>query len=457
MKPVTDPAILAQLNARPDVPPETLAQLNAPFEFSALETLKNVPGDAKRVGGQMLDAAMSPIQTLNAVKNFTIGVAQKAWPGEQDYEKYADVVWQSLVDSYGSPEKALRSLQERPVETALDALTLVSGGAGLVRGAATGVAKIPAMQGAGNVADIAGKVQAVSDPFNMAKRGVQAGVAAVRSNKAPQEMYLSAVKPYKKFTDAERTSAAQTALNEQIMPTPGGLRRLDKKMVELGDKIDNLISTAENTGKKVQLAEVSRAVRELRDKWKKSPRPEALKDVAILERYMDDFAEQLQKQGNLPLSPSQLQEIKTDLYRKINFHRKQNTTSLPLEDVQKALARGTRESIEGIVPEIADVNRQYGDLSNLRDILDGPVARIQNRDMVGIGVPIKMSAGSLLTGDYGVLGGAAGGLLGVLDAPTNKARAALALHRWGTQPLMTPANVPAGLLWYNASQLPVTE
>lgn len=452
MKPVTDPKILEQLNAQPEIPAETLAKLNAPFEFSAAETMSNIPADAARVGGQMLDMFMSPVQTLNAIKNFSIGVAQKAYPGEQDYEQYADAVWQSLVDSYGSFDKALQSLQERPVETAMDALSLVTGGAGLTRAATSKL--VP------QAAEIAGKVQAASDPFNVAKRVTQKGVAAVKGKTQPKEMWVSAVKPYKKFDDADIEDAADLSLTEQIMPTPSGMKKLDRQMIRIGDQIDKLIETAENTGQRIPYPKFFKPVRELRNKWQQSSRPEAFADVKALDAYMKSYLAQLKKQQktDIPkLSPKQLQEVKTELYRLINFDRTQQTTRLPIEQTRKALARGSRESIEGLAPGISEANQAWGRRANLREILDGPVARIQNRDLVGIGVPMKATAGAVMGGDFAPLTGLLGATMGALDAPTNKVRAAMALNRWGQMPILTPANVPSGMAAYLASQLPQTE
>ena len=57
----------------------------------------------------------------------------------------------------------------------------------------------------------------------------------------------------------------------------------------------------------------------LEAKWKKSPAVGMDNDIAKLDKIMDGWHDQLQSQGNMYLSPKQLQEIKTKLYKEINF------------------------------------------------------------------------------------------------------------------------------------------
>lgn len=437
----------AELSARRQL--KAFMERSQPFEFSASKMVSNIPGSAKEAGSQILGAVAHPIDTATSLYRFSRGLAEKLWPGEQDYEQYADAVGRMIVDRYGSTDAALRSLQEDPVGVALDVSTVVTGGAGLARGAAK-------LTGMNRAAQTLGKVQAVTDPVNLVKRGVQKTAAHLRKRGAPNDMYAGAAKMSTTIPELKRAAAVQTALDNQIMPTPKGLKKLEGKMRLVGRRIDSLLERARETGQTVAFDDVARPLRELRAQWANSPVPERPGDVKKITKYLDDWSDQLGQQGRTRLTVDDLQKIKTELYDKIKWDRK-GPGEMAVEEMRKAAAKGARESIEDYVPEIKGVNRLYGDLEHLKGALDRPVSRIQNRDMVGIGVPIKATAGAMLGGDYGLLGGATGGMLGMLDAPTNKARLALALHRWRNQPIATPTAFPFALGAYQAGGLPSPE
>jgi len=447
-KPIFDspPAVVGATEAGVkiyDRPPGSIDQAGG---FSPIEMVKNIPGSGRRAVEDVLTTVTSPIQTAKALKNLSFGLAQKLWPGEQEHEKYADAVGDALVDRYGSVDAALNSLETDPVGVALDLSSLITGGAGLIRSGA----KIAGKSGLEAAAKTA---QGMADPFNMAKRGIQKGVAKLKSKEAPADMYAGATKMSTTMDERKRAQAVKTALDLQVMPTPAGLKKLDKMMVKLGDKIDAIMDLAEAQGKQVHFSKVVKPVKELKAEWGASTKLGASAGVKKLDKVMTGYRDQLKENGSMFLAPRQLQELKTDLYRQINFDRSQQKASIPLEEIKKELARGARESIEDFAPDIRDVNRAYGRGEVLREALDRPVSRIQNRDMLGIGVPMKATAGAMLGGDYGAISGLAGGALGLMDNPTNKARMALALHRWNNQPITGPSNFPAVLGAYQIGGL----
>jgi hypothetical protein len=64
-------------------------------------------------------------------------------------------------------------------------------------------------------------------------------------------------------------------------------------------------------------------------------------------------------------------------------------------------------------------------LINLEKVLFKAVNRIENRDMVGIGVPIKVATGAM----HGGVGALLGLVAGLVDTPAIKAHIAIALHK----------------------------
>jgi len=81
----------------------------------------------------------------------------------------------------------------------------------------------------------------------------------------------------------------------------------------------------------------------------------------------------------------------------------------------------------------------------LMDALEQPIGRISNRDMTGIGVPIKTGVGGMIGEGLGsamgvpglgtAAGTALGGIWGVIDSPVIKSRLAIQLNKIKNSPL----------------------
>ena len=132
------------------------------------------------------------------------------------------------------------------------------------------------------------------------------------------------------------------------------------------------------------------------------------------------------------VTPQQLQEFKADAYKRIDFGRAPEKPSLAKEEAYRAMAGSARQSLEGFMPELKDINTQYGALRELQPNLQRAVGRIENRDLMGLGATAKTGAG-------GALGGIPGALVGfgqsLLDSPKVKGKAALELYKKQNQGL----------------------
>lgn len=87
-----------------------------------------------------------------------------------------------------------------------------------------------------------------------------------------------------------------------------------------------------------------------------------------------------------------------------------------------------------MAPGIAPANERYGRLAELREPMARATNRIDNRDLVGIGTPLKMTTGAV-TGGAG--GAATGWIAAILDAPTPKARLARAIDALRKNPVLS--------------------
>jgi len=125
--------------------------------------------------------------------------------------------------------------------------------------------------------------------------------------------------------------------------------------------------------------------------------------------------------GEIPIDIAQ--QMKTNTYKQLkNAYGELKGFEV---EAKKAMARGAKEEIVAQIPELAALNAKDSTLINLEKVLFKAVNRIENRDMMGIGVPIKALAG----GQAGVKGMFIGTLLGLIDTPTIKANLAIAMHK----------------------------
>ena len=94
----------------------------------------------------------------------------------------------------------------------------------------------------------------------------------------------------------------------------------------------------------------------------------------------------------------------------------------------RAIAYGIKTEIADIFPEITNLNKQESLMLRLEPIIEKAAARLQKRDLMGIGTPITGAAGGILTGS-----GKAGTTImltkAVLDHPSVKTYLAILLNK----------------------------
>jgi hypothetical protein len=200
VKPITDPDVLAALNApapeqqapTPITDPATLAALSAPpKEKGALErglsfagdAAGNAPGDLLDVTKNIAGAIWSPLVTGEKALKTLVGAGINASPSgvgdwfskHGDPEKVkeligmADAAGGQLKEEYGSWDKFLETFRKHPVKVLVDLGMVASGTGGVLRGGAKmagategGAAAAGALNKA---ADVAGKVADYTNPL----------------------------------------------------------------------------------------------------------------------------------------------------------------------------------------------------------------------------------------------------------------------------------------------------
>jgi hypothetical protein len=294
-----------------------------------------------------------------------------------------------------------------------------AGGLGSGLGTAASVV-VPAEAGR-----IASKVKATSEVPGVSRR-----------------LYQSALKPQTgaALSEADRAKIIETGVREGIPVTPRGLQRVESVIEDLNREVgEKIAERSEQMGPTIRPKDVAQRVEETRPTFEQQVNP--ADDVAALDKSKAEFTakhteeipytkiEPSLEDGKLtpvgegvikqekPLTLSGAQAEKVGTYRQLR--KKYGELGSASTEAQKALARGLKEEIYARFPELKALNAREGALIGLEEQLARYVARHGNRDMVGIGTPIKMLPGGKL----------AGLALGALEFPGIKSRLAIALDR----------------------------
>lgn len=399
---------------------DRLIKAQKPFEFSAIETIKNVPESFTKEVQNIAAAITDPKTTLTGLYNVGVGAIQKADPTGflgTDKEKYAEALGQFYIDRYGSKEKFLQTLQEDPVGVMGDASMFITGGA----------MALP------KVGKTVGKVGAAIEPLNIATNtALTVGSGLLPKTVAPG-LYKSAAKFGTTIPPKQRERMVETALKEQIKLSQKGLDKATSKIDDLGNRMDTLINNATEANVKVPASEIFRFINETKQSLG-GPRIEAAKDLAEINKITKDFQKYLTKIKAKELTPRQLQDFKTDAYKRIDFQKAPEKPSVAKEETYKAMSRAAKESIEQQIPEISAINQEYGRLRELLPNLERSVARIEGRDVLGIGGGVKAAGGRAVAGD---IGAGIGTAQSIFEMPKVKSNIALDIYRRQNQPFQS--------------------
>lgn len=167
------------------------AQDQQQFLQVAGQAIRNLPGSAVNLLGDIVSAVASPIDTAKTVLDLGAGALQAALPesvvqaiGEDPRSReIAAQVGQYYVDRYGTVEGAKQAIAQDPAGVLADVSSILYGGGALLRGGAGatqlatgGRVTLPSVQAAGESLRAAGTAV---DPLVAATRGVTAATTGV--------------------------------------------------------------------------------------------------------------------------------------------------------------------------------------------------------------------------------------------------------------------------------------
>lgn len=409
----------------PYAPPEQKQAESEPVDdgFSAVQMVKNIPSSAANMVTGVAEAVTHPVETAEALGKMFGGVAQKYnrvlegelpdeldWLAfsplasildatETDLVPYADVVIDAVKGRYGSVDAAIQTIEDDPVGVLAD-VTGALHGAGLHRTAAA------------------------VNPINAVTNTAKVSAAKLLPKGLPASMYEDVAKFSTTLTEKQRAAMVETAMLNKITPTSKGVKKIQDLVDGFNTKIDDLISAAEESGKTVPKSAIFRHIKALK-KERGGVRLGASDDIEAIDKIVDNFDAHLSGLGKDKLTPKELQNIKVNAYKDINWDAKRMTGAPIKEDTFKAVAKGAKESIEELAPNVKETNAKLGELLELQPHLQRAANRIENRNMIPLDAPLQVAAG---TGVGGTLGAVLGAVTSFMGLPKVKANTALRLR-----------------------------
>lgn len=373
---------------------------NPDKRFSYSNMVYNTPGSVANIAKGLYNVVAHPIDTGEGLYNVGAGLVQKAIPGEQGKEQYADPLIEGLKQ-YTSKQGIKNKLENDPAGFLLDA--------SLAGGLASKLARVP------------GKAAAAIDPVNIAKNLPQKAISKMVPDEFAKTQMQSAIKFNTTTPRAVRDKVTQTMLDEKIMPTAKGMDKARDIVNGINTKIDDIIAEATDSGAKVKRAAIYDKMKQVRREFG-GAKLEAPKDLKKIDKYIKNFELHLKDINKEYLTPAELQALKKDAYKKV-FKDKAQLKSVDSVDATRLnIALSAKEKLEQINPNIKPLNAREGDLLDVLKLVEQKSNRIENLNNVPITGLVNPAVGAAVGGPTG---GAVGGVATLMDMPKIKARAAI--------------------------------
>jgi len=394
-------------------------------DFSLGQTITNIPSSAVQLGRDIIEPILSPIETAKSLQSLGQGIVEKVFVpqningfnfGQTENEEVVDAVGTFINERYGSSDAFKQTVQEDPVGVVADLAGLLTGGAALA----------PKVGKAGAIAGAAQNIGKAIDPLNLSISAVR---SLTKSGKLipkglPEKLLESAMKFRPSINPKQRASMTRTALDQGIMPNITGLRNIADKLGALDNQLNVIIDGATASGKSIPKNAIFAQLKKLRRELG-GAKLDARPDLRIINNLAKQFDQNLKRLKKTRLTPRELQDLKTDAYKRINFDIQSGGAGFAKNEARKAIARQAKQSLEALDPNVQPINRQMGDLLELNKELERVVTRLDNRNLISLDTAVKLGAGAATGTPAGVAVGAAASVLG---APRVKAKTALILE-----------------------------
>jgi len=383
----------------------------------ALGAVNNLIPSAGNYVKNLITPVIHPVDTINGMRDVAFGGLNKVIPGAgvDGQEQTYDAFIQALKNRYGGLENIKRTVATDPVGLLGDASMVFTGGG-------SALAKLPGV--VGKTGSAVANVGRTLEPLNLP---LKAGGMALKPvlDKAPMRLYESAIKPPSpnKTTRLEQQKILQEGLDAGITPNQYGIDKLESMIGDINGQIKSIIEGGAGQGKTVNVMDIEKRLGDVEELYKNMPNNKPyLKEIQTIR---DGLLEKGNKWGDIPVD--QAQKMKTTIYRVLK--KSYGELSDATKEANKAVARGAKEEIAAIFPEINSLNNKESLLLRLEPMIEKASGRINKRDLMGIGTPIAGQAAANVVSPGA--GKAVWLAKAVLDNPKAKAYLAIALNKTG--------------------------
>lgn len=227
-------------------------------------------------------------------------------------------------------------------------------------------------------------------------KGISAGGEALAKSGAAQRFYSSSIKmplsqKWVKARGPEGVSNVKTAVNkgikENVPPSEYGLEVAKQGKANAADAIDREISNMTGTYSTDDI--LKNGLQKAIDKAVKGEAP--VKDIEAIKT----FAENLKAGRAGDLSPTELNELKKELYKRANYDKMYGKSDSLIETMRKGVAHEIRMQLQATNPALKEVNADYAAWRLLEEAIERSLARRNNRDIVGLGTKVLLGRESI--------------------------------------------------------------
>lgn len=207
---------------------------------------------------------------------------------------------------------------------------------------------------------------------------VAAGTEAGLQRGASRLMQSALKPPLEAARKGQAEPAVKTLLEQGINVSRGGIEKLNDKITDLNTRISEVI---QNSPAVIDKQAVGYRLQGLIDKFQKQVNPE--KDVRAIQKAWDEFLDHpLLRGNNIPIQTAQ--EMKKGTYRALGTKPYGELSGAETE-AQKTLARGLKEEIAAMAPEVRPLNAEESKLLNALPLVERRVLHEANKNLTGLG------------------------------------------------------------------------
>lgn len=363
-----------------------------------------------------------PLNTIKGMKDLAGSFGMKLVSGKQKDEELADSVIEFYKKRYGTEEEFKKQFAEDPIGILSDfsSIMMLGGGALSTAGKVGRVGKLA------KIGKETSKIGAELEPLNLA-RALTAKTTKIIPDSKLINVYRKGVKFGKSIDEVEQFKTSKVALENEIMPTRKGLRKIQEKINDLNDTINKKIQKAAYQGHRFNIDDIYQDIDRISNIMKRNTDQPKVIDNAV-KLIKKNWKENI-KVGQTR-NPLEIQKIKQNIYADLKSFYEQFSNTPAKQTLRKQIAKNAKKMLESIIPEIKQLNREEGDLIRLYENIEGRANVISNRDIIDFGMAMRTGVGGAVGGMVaGAKGAEVGAKVGMLEGILNnaKVRARLAI------------------------------